>query len=1162
MPAAVSIAGPSSAPNGVMRQRYGEMRAALATERRPAWRAPRQDRSTCNGLLATPAALVSLDGLRCGLSLNDGRASVLPRSPKLAGGCAAEELQRPATVLVRRPASDAARRIQRSAAMRAEQQRARAAANLTGGDVSASATPRVIPRSGCPLSAAEPKPKPEPETVHVFSAGAVRVPAGQEKDGRLTPEPRFRAFSPLFPSESFVFKQPSMAPHNDGHRHSPALLTGYWAKPTPPQNRPGTSMPDSPGVARLKSRRQRQDEATILMELVKLRLRYCLRDDVSWREIFNKFDTHRSGSVDYAQFCQVIRKGAGLTQDKLSNKDLRLVFQQIDLAASGVISYEDFDSFVSSENPYFELHVESLKQRLRASAPSLQDFASIFVYYDKDKNGLLDLRELRALIRREARVTEDQLSDIDVEKLFCLVDFERDGQISVDEFMSFLGTTSARFVNMVAAAKKKMLTAAPHGTDWHKIFADADVEKSGCLNLPEMLMAVRTGGNVTEKVLSNFEVEALFYSIDNDGNQAVTITELISFLNAKDAQSKGLRHTNSLSCCKQVVKSAKPAAGFTPLAVPATLNFANLSVQKKVTYGRKPKGDTKVSKTETKLTFKRIGRAVMATNLIRAFDFDADYVLRSMRKARKLCDMGETKQAVRLIDAVLDTNPNIPSQQKSQIYVMKSICAARGGDPWTALRLAEHAVQQDPKSVRAQQRQSCAQLALGRPVSAVSGIWSGLQREPDNERLIHAFESAWRSIKVDRAYWSVERDRWRFYPPAVHDGKIQSTTAKKALERVPLDEEWKHLDIQDIMHEQSLLRQAILAAIEDGEVNKKELELIMRCLRRVRIAAETQELVRKALADGDMDDDDRTLLMSICPPAPSDDWNAMLDVLQEEQGYLKMVFRMYCMEGAEGKSDGSSMTLIQFGKFAQASKVLAKGIVDLATCDMIFLRANQDRSEGLEKLLAKPKQRKQMRAVQNKDTELVVHEFAAAVIRLAHARYRQFPSIEERLKILIRDNIKTYALVGAIDASFSVRLEEPEPAMILKECRPQLKKIFATFSASGTTIGQTDASGTMSMVEWIDLCERCQLITPAFTLREARQMFVQVNLDDEIYVQEDDANNADELVFDEFEECLCRAALEHYPEDDAHPLSECLRSFFEIFVPVAIDACKRKNVKV
>ena len=58
-------------------------------------------------------------------------------------------------------------------------------------------------------------------------------------------------------------------------------------------------------------------------------------------------------------------------------------------------------------------------------------------------------------------------------------------------------------------------------------------------------------------------------------------------------------------------------------------------------------------------------------------------------------------------------------------------------------------------------------------------------------------------------------------------------------------------------------------------------------------------------------------------------------------------------------------------------------------------------------------------------------------------------------------------------------------------------------------------------------------------------------------IQEDDANSADELVYDEFEECLARAALELYPEDDDHPLADCMRQFFEVFVPHAVAAAKK-----
>lgn len=1164
----MALARPGSAPNGVMRQHYGEMRSALATERRPAWRTPRVDHSTCQGMLATAAALTSLDGLRGGLSLNDGRASVRPRSPTLADG--SEQPRRPSSVLERRPVSSAARRIQRSAAIRAERQKQKharhgaRAANPAGGD----ATP--ISSDGAP--------EPEPEPVHVFPPGAVRIPEGREQDDRTAgwphiPDPRFRAFSPLFPSESFVLKQPELEPHNNGNRQEPALLSRYWTKPTPPKRSVRGSKPAPPHAARRPRERpkaRRQDEAMILMELVKLRLRYSLQDDTTWHDIFNRYDTDKSGSLDYQQFTHVIRKGGGVTKDKLPDKDLRNVFEQVDLAASGVISFEEFDIFVSAENPYFEVHVESLKQRLRASAPSMRELLDIFKYYDEDRGGALELRELRALIRREARVTPEQISDIDIEKLFCVMDVGRDGQIAVDEFLTFLGTTSARFVKLVEAAKKKMLNAVPHGTDWSKIFKKADEDNSGHLSLPEMVMAVRIAGSVSDKVISNFEIEALFYSIDNDGNQAVTISEFVSFLSAEHKQGEGLTLTNTINHRKKLEGRQKPtpaavrksAARSTKDAVPAALNSSELTVHKKVTYGRTAKRKKKVEKQ--KMTFRKAGRGVLMTNRMRAFNIDVEYILRSMHKARKLCDEGEIKQAVKLIDLVLEKNPNMPAEHKCQIYVRKSICVARGGDLWSALQIAEHAVQQHPDSVRAQQRRSCAQIALGRHANAISGLWSGLQQEPENTRLLHAFATAQRTIKVERVYWPVERDRDRYYPPAAHEGKAPEPPKKKVLERAPLDEEWKSLDIQDIMQEQSLLRQAILSAINDGEVDKKELELIMRYLRRARIAADTQELVREALSDGEMDDDDRALLMSICPPGPADDWAAMLVVLEEEQGFLKTVFRFYCMEGSQGKSAASSMTLIQFGKFVKASKVIAKGIVDVGMCDRIFLRANQDRSDGLEALLAKPKNgKKKMKEVQNKDNELVVHEFAAAIIRLAHARYRQFPSIEERLKTVINDNIKKYAMAGAVDDSFATRLEEPEPAMVLQEYRPKVQKIFSKFSASDTTVGSTDASGTMNMTEWLNLCERCGLITPSFTVREARQMFVQVNLDDELYLQEDSENNADELVFDEFEECLARAALELYPEDDENPLAECIRSFNEVFVAAAFELLKPgKSVKV
>ena len=51
----------------------------------------------------------------------------------------------------------------------------------------------------------------------------------------------------------------------------------------------------------------------------------------------------------------------------------------------------------------------------------------------------------------------------------------------------------------------------------------------------ELYMAVRGGASINEKQLSNFELEALFYSIDNNADGHITTTELCNFLNTKQA---------------------------------------------------------------------------------------------------------------------------------------------------------------------------------------------------------------------------------------------------------------------------------------------------------------------------------------------------------------------------------------------------------------------------------------------------------------------------------------------------------------------------------------------------------------------------------------------------------------------------------------------------
>lgn len=68
---------------------------------------------------------------------------------------------------------------------------------------------------------------------------------------------------------------------------------------------------------------------------------------------------------------------------------------------------------------------------------------------------------------------------------------------------------------------------------------------------------------------------------------------------------------------------------------------------------------------------------------------------------------------------------------------------------------------------------------------------------------------------------------------------------------------------------------------------------------------------------------------------------------------------------------------------------------------------------------------------------------------------------------------------------------------------------------------------TIALNEWIAFLNMYGLLNAKLTMREARTIFVQTNLDDELYVQED-GNDASMIVYDEFLECVVRCGVATY----------------------------------
>eukprot|EP01052_Picozoa_sp_SAG31_P023708 SAG31_NODE_1972_length_6762_cov_16.244635_6_plen_118_part_00 len=116
--------------------------------------------------------------------------------------------------------------------------------------------------------------------------------------------------------------------------------------------------------------------------------------------------------------------------------------------------------------------------------------------------------------------------------------------------------------------------------------------------------------------------------------------------------------------------------------------------------------------------------------------------------------------------------------------------------------------------------------------------------------------------------------------------------------------------------------------------------------------------------------------------------------------------------------------------------------------------------------------------------------------------------MENAMKGAIDDNFDEAVLSEEVQGIF-----EPNRKAILKvrlhptylhstlDLRFCWRQIFKKWSnIDHHDLATADAQDTMILHEWIGFCNDCNLISPAFTMRECRGIFVRVNLDDDLYI--------------------------------------------------------------
>ena len=311
----------------------------------------------------------------------------------------------------------------------------------------------------------------------------------------------------------------------------------------------------------------------------------------------------------------------------------------------------------------------------------------------------------------------------------------------------------------------------------------------------------------------------------------------------------------------------------------------------------------------------------------------------------------------------------------------------------------------------------------------------------------------------------------------------------------------------------------------------------------------------------------------------------LFDTMHEHRSAMKLAYRYYTLVGASGAKDGSEgaglLSATQFLNFARALDAFDGRSTPTKDIDLIFKRstrgidlagagaaggappsssiaavafrgmaaasaeaaaaadADVDGGEGegddgsacarpsppLSKEWRKARDASRALNVFRKGatgTMMAQHQFVGGLLRLASERYPTIPTISGRLHELCCRFVTghVYEELDLLNDAFSVLMGKQPLQAALKKHRQSLERIFVYYAAQDVSLGAEKC--TMNLKELMLLCEDGALIDSNCGMREVVHAFAHVNIEDDLYAQDDAKNLSTELVFDEFFEVMAR----------------------------------------
>ncbi|CAF0997238.1 unnamed protein product [Adineta ricciae] len=152
---------------------------------------------------------------------------------------------------------------------------------------------------------------------------------------------------------------------------------------------------------------------------------------VNARKAFTYFDKNRDGKLSIKEFQSVMHDLGYKAVDK---RFIRQMFAEANRSGnSHVLSYNDFVQFLESKLAInTNDHLTLTEDFDVLSVPKMEfDVETLFNCYDLDKNGFIEPKELRKVMKR---LTGEKLSKRDIEEMISVADRNGDGLLDKSEF--------------------------------------------------------------------------------------------------------------------------------------------------------------------------------------------------------------------------------------------------------------------------------------------------------------------------------------------------------------------------------------------------------------------------------------------------------------------------------------------------------------------------------------------------------------------------------------------------------------------------------------------------------------------------------------------------------------------------------------------------------